>query len=288
MQLEVPKDLKTLYPFPSKFFNIESERMHYLDVGQGDKTFIMIHGNPTWSFYYRNLIKDLSKNSRVIAVDHLNCGLSSRSEKFHRYNDRIEHIIGLINSLKLKSFSIIGHDWGGAISVGVATRLKNKTESLILMNTACYPSSNIPKRIAMCRLPLLGTFLNQFSNGFLRSSFVMGTSKGLDPKVKKGYLYPYTHSSNRKSIDDFVKDIPMEVDHPSFKTMEKVGHDAKELNIPVLLLWGEDDFCFNMKFFNEMKSHFKNVKAFSFKGVGHYVLEDAYENCLHKISEFIQ
>ncbi len=288
MQLAVPKKIKSLYPFTSKYHVIGSEKMHYIDVGHGDKTFIMIHGNPTWSFYYRNLIKDLSKHSRVIAIDHLNCGLSSRSDKFHRYNDRIEHILNLIDSLNLTNFSIIGHDWGGAISVGVATRQKEKTQSLILMNTACFPSSNIPKRIAMCRLPFLGTFLNQTSNGFLLSSFVMGTSKGLSSKVKQGYLYPYKKIPNRKSIDDFVKDIPMEIDHPSYKTMEQVGQDAKDLDLPVLLLWGEDDFCFDMQFFDEMKTLFKNVQAYSFKGVGHYVLEDAYETCLDKISEFIQ
>jgi len=288
MQLKVPADLKALYPFESNFHEIETEKMHYIDQGSGEKTYIMIHGNPTWSFYYRNLIKDLSKNARVIAIDHLNCGLSSRSEKFYRYNDRIEHIINLIESLELNNLCIIGHDWGGAISVGVATRLPNKTKSLVLMNTACFPSDNIPKRIAMCRLPVLGTFLNQVSNGFLLSSLVMGTSLGLGSLVKKGYLYPYKKSDGRKAIDDFVKDIPMETDHPSYAVMKEVGDKSQELEIPVLLLWGEDDFCFDMQFYHQMKSHFKNVESYSFKNVGHYVLEDAYDGCFKKISEFIQ
>ncbi len=281
-------DLEESLGFNQNFFKIDNEKMHYVEQGEGEKVVLLLHGNPTWSYYYRNLIKDLSTDFKVYSLDHLNCGLSSRSEKFWRLEDRIRHVEKFIREKKLENVTLVGHDWGGAIATGTAIRIKDKLKNLILMNTACFFSEDIPKRIALCRLPILGKFLNKTINGFLKASFVMGIQRRFSSEEKKAYLFPYREASLRKGIDDFVKDIPMSEKHPSRKTLDLVEEEARKLKIPVLLLWGAKDFCFNLGFFERIKNIFPHAKSRVFENANHYVLEDETENCIKEIREFLK
>ena len=139
MELTLPDYVKREYPFQSHYFNLEdSQRLHYLDEGSGD-VILMLHGNPTWSYYYRHLIKTLSKNYRVIAPDHIGCGLSSKPQDYnYNLSNHIHNVEKLIEKLGIKKFSLVVHDWGGAIGLGLATKYPSRLQKLIILNTAAF------------------------------------------------------------------------------------------------------------------------------------------------------
>jgi len=282
---------KNIYPFESHFVDIFDYEMHYIDEGEslGQKpTILMVHGNPTWSFYYRDLVKQLSSQYRCIAIDHIGCGLSQRSDHFLRLNDRIAHLVEFIEKLSLENVHLVAHDWGGAIGMGTVLKKPDVFSSVTLLNTGAFTSDDIPKRIAICKVPFIGSVLNRGFNGFLKAANMIASKKGLSNLVKKGYLLPYLKYEDRKAIDDFVHDIPMNEDHPSYQTLMEIELGLENVKIPTQLLWGAKDFCFHIGFHKRFLEVWPNSKSKVFNKAGHYVLEDNFEQCLDEIREFIQ
>src|SRR5210317_654830 len=129
----IPQILQDEYPFSSQFLDLEcGHRMHYIDEGSGDPV-LMVHGNPTWSFFYRNLIKRLTPKNRVIALDHIGCGLSDKPQDWsYRLKDHIQNLEQLITQLNLRNMTLILHNWGGAIGMGYATRYPENIKKIII------------------------------------------------------------------------------------------------------------------------------------------------------------
>ena len=114
------------YPFRSHFLDLDGQRYHYVDEGNGE-TLLMVHGNPTWSFAWRNFVKDLSNDYRVIAVDHVGCGFSDKPQKYpYRLEQHIANLCQLVESLDLEQVTLLAHDWGGAVGMGTAVRLPER------------------------------------------------------------------------------------------------------------------------------------------------------------------
>ena len=221
--MELTNDLKELYPFKSNYFDINGSQYHYVDEGQGDKTIVMVHGNPTWSFYYRDIIKDLSKKYRVIAVDHFGCGLSDKPLDYeYTLENRISDLSKLISFLKLDKYSMIVHDWGGAIGFGHAVNNVESIEKMIILNTAAFRSKRIPFTINLCKLKHFGPFIVKYFNAFCYPATFMTTKRSLSPLEKKGYLFPYQGVGNREAISEFVQDIPLKEDHRSYNTLKEI------------------------------------------------------------------
>lgn len=287
MEIIIPNELKNEYPFASQFLKIdEKNKLHFIDQGNGP-VIVMLHGNPTWSFFYRNLIKDLSKTHRVIVPDHIGCGLSSKPENYdYTLKNHIDNVEKLLKHLNIDKFSIIVHDWGGAIGMGVATRNPTRIEKIVAMNTACFTSTDIPFRINILRNDI-GEWMIRSMNAFAYPATFMAVSKKLNPIIKKGFLLPYNNFQNRIATAKFVRDIPMNKNHQTYPELKKIEDHLSEINAPVLLLWGEKDFCFNMNFFNRWKEFFPKAKAISYPDGSHYLLEDKYPEVSKEISTFL-
>ncbi len=115
----LPPWLSELYPFTPRRFPTPQGGLSYLDEGQGDEAVLMVHGNPTWSFFYRNIVLALRGRYRCIVPDHLGCGLSDKPQDWtYRLPDHIGNLAALIDSLGLKKIHLIVHDWGGPIGLG--------------------------------------------------------------------------------------------------------------------------------------------------------------------------
>lgn len=265
------------YDFSSHFLPLAAGRLHYIDEGRGPAV-VLVHGNPTWSYYYRNLIKVLAKRFRVIAPDHLGCGLSEKPARFH-YNleNHIANLGSLIDHLGLQRFSMVVHDWGGAIGLGVVEYNEVDLEKLVLLNTAAYRSTRIPLRISMCRWPLLGKILVQGGNAFAAAAVHMAVGRKMDRKIAAGYLKPYDSWKNRRAIYEFVKDIPLRSDHQSYRKLVEIEMSLdrlREKQVPAAILWGGRDFCFNDHFYSEWRRRFPEAESQYFDDWGHYILED--------------
>jgi haloalkane dehalogenase len=255
--------------------------MSYVDQGQGPVV-LCVHGNPTWSFYWRALIRALSPTHRVVAPDHIGCGLSDKPQDWpYRFEAHIANLQRLVEHLDLRDITLVVHDWGGAIGAGFAVRNADRISKLVVTNTAAWPSSRIPTRIALCRIPGVGALAVRGLNGFAVAATRMATEKGLSADARAGLLAPYSSWADRIATLRFVEDIPMQVDHPSHAVMQGVADGLITLaDKPMHLVWGMKDWCFTPKFLEEWVVRFPKATVTRLPDVGHYVMEDAPESVI--------
>lgn len=286
----LPSNLRQLYPFAAHWLETPAGRIHYVDEGPRDAeaAVICVHGNPTWSFLYREVIKDLAKQHRIIAIDHLGCGLSDKPRNFsYRLADHSENLAKLVATIPQKKLHFIVHDWGGAIGLAVAEREAARVGKLVVMNTAAF-FGPCPWRIRVCRWPVLGPLLVRGLNGFAWPATFMAVAKPLPEAVKQGFLYPYRSWADRIAVLRFVQDIPLEPGHPSAPALQNLATDLEKLRgKPMLLAWGLRDFCFSPKYLAEWRRRFPDATVREYPAAGHYLLEDAGPELVSVIGKFI-
>ena len=266
--------------------------MHYLDEGRGE-TLLMVHGNPTWSFYWRELVRALRGEFRIIVPDHIGCGLSekpSTAEYSYTLGQRVADLGQLIEQLDLQQITLVAHDWGGAIGMGAAVAAPERFARFVLLNTAAFRSRRCPKRIRVCRTPLLGRLAVKGLNLFARAALVMATEKPerLTPAVCAGLLAPYDSWQHRTAIYEFVRDIPLSPRHRSFPTLVDIENGLAQFRShPISLIWGMRDWCFSPHFLERFQEFFPQAEAHPLADAGHYVVEDAHERIAPLIREFV-
>ncbi len=284
---------KKLYPFASNWLDLDGNRYHYLDEGPQDApVIVMLHGNPTWSFYYRHLIPPLSQNHRVVVPDHMGCGLSDKPQNYtYTLDQHIKNVEALIDHLGVANITLMVHDWGGMIGMAYAVNHPAMIKQFIIFNTSAFYLKKIPFSILLGRTNIVGGILIRGFNAFAGSAvrMAMTNHKRMTKEVKAGYLAPYNSWPNRIAIHRFVQDIPWEDDHPSrpilMHTDAAIGQFQDR---PMLIIWGADDFVFTEKeFFTEWKRRFPNAESHVLKNVGHYVIEDAPERVLPLVTDFL-
>lgn len=269
--------------------------MHYVDEGTGP-AIVMVHGNPTWSFYYRALIAEFSKTHRCIAMDHLGCGLSERPEKGeydYQLKSRIDDLSALLDHLDVDDATLVVHDWGGMIGMGAATRRPDRFSRYVILNTAAFllPAGvPFPWQLHICRQDsALVRFLVRGLNLFCWGAAIGGTGRGLSTEARRGLMAPYNSYRDRLAVHEFVKDIPLTPEHPSYATALAIdeGLVATVGDKPMLICWGMQDFVFDELFLAEWRRRFPLAQVNEYADAGHYVLEDAPERIIESMREFI-
>ncbi len=288
----------TLLPFQSHYLTIDGLRLHYFDegpprpasgTGHSPPVVILLHGNPTWSFYYRNLITALRQSFRVIAPDLIGFGLSDKPRDVHfRAHDRVEHLERLIEHLGLSSFSLVMHDWGGPIGSSLAVRRPERIERLVYFNTTLTETESLPSFIKFAASPLVGRFLLKNTTHFVRLLTEFGVTRLLPREIKAGYYFPFRSRKERAAIWDFVADIPFSSQHPTYSELiEMAGKLPSLRHIPVLIVWGLKDPCFHRAMLHQVAKHFPQAEVMEIPDASHLVLEDAPEECCRTVSRFL-
>lgn len=279
-----------LYPFSSQYFtHRDHHRQHYLDLGAGE-VLLMLHGNPTWSFFYRDLIKHFSPTHRVLAPDHLGMGFSDKPQNYsYTLSTHLENLTQLLASiLPDEKVTLIVHDWGGAIGMGWAIKNIDRLKRIIVFNSAAFSLSSIPLRINICRVPLLGDLLIRGFNAFASGATFMATVKPLSTAVKNGFILPYSSWKNRLATLRFVQDIPLNSRHPSYALLKHIEENLPRLShLPFLLQWGARDWCFHDLFYQRWLHYFPHAQTDYYHHAGHYLLEDAGETICARLEKFI-
>jgi pimeloyl-ACP methyl ester carboxylesterase len=279
------------YPYDSRFVSHDGVRQHYIDEGNG-QAIVMVHGNPTWSYFYRNLIDRFRSTHRVIAVDHAGCGLSDKPQDYNYcLRQHIDNLERLLAHAGVDKFSLVVHDWGGAIGFGLAVKQPSRIQRIAVLNTAAFRSTRIPLRISVCRIPVVGEIAVRLFNGFARPALRMAVVRKMAPEVAAAYIAPYDSWKNRVAIHNFVKDIPLEPDHKSYRTLaaiEEKLEDIRDAGIPLKVIWGGRDFCFNDYFYNEWKKRFPDAEFHYFEDGGHYLLEDKKDEVAALLDGFFE
>ena len=268
-------------------------RINYVDEGEG-QPIVCVHGNPTWSFHFRNMIRGLSTMNRVIAIDHVGCGLSDRpAEKDYGYRlkDRMDDLEGLLDHLGIDSgATLIAHDWGGAIGFGVAGRRPERFSHLVAVNTAAFPlpsGISFPPVLGPARGPL-GQWLICRANAFLLGTLFIGVkTRKFSRAEKAGYKAPYATTRDRLAIHRFVEDIPVSENDPSWNTLLEVEKNLDRLkDHPLLLLWGEKDPVFNPQFRDHWLKLWPEAQLHSWPEAGHLLLDEFPQKILPLIRKF--
>ena len=284
-----------LYPFTPNFVAVgAAQKMHYVDEGQGP-AILMVHGNPTWSFYYRNLIKEFSSSHRVIAPDHIGCGMSDKpADEDYDYTleTRVQNLAKLVATLNLTNITLVVHDWGGMIGFAFATRYPELIERLVVFNTAAFHNprgQELPLSIRLCRDRFVGEWLVRGLGAFsLGANRRCCTKKKLSSAEQAAYLAPYNNWQNRRAVHRFVKDIPLTEADPAWRVVAEVEKNLYKLkDKPMLILWGEQDFVFDDAFLKRWREFFPAASVQTFADSGHYVVEDAHDEIVTALSQFL-
>lgn len=277
------------------FTTANGHRLHYLDAGSGPPV-VMVHGNPNWCYYWRNLIGALRADHRCLAIDHIGCGLSDKpSDDRYTYtlDSRVADFTAWIDSLNLtEPITLVVHDWGGMIGMTWAVRHPERIAKLVVLNTGAFPlpkTKPVPWQLRLARTPLLGAGLvrgfNAFSRGAVQSCV---TRRPMSREVANAYCAPYDSWANRVAVHRFVQDIPL---GPDDRAWETVVDTAERLPVlrdkPMLIGWGERDFVFDDHFLREWLERFPEAEVHRYPDCGHYVLEDA-EELTGEIRDFLQ
>lgn len=290
------------YPFIPKRLDVRPGiAMSYLDEGPADgEVVVMLHGNPSWSYYWRHLIAGLSDKYRCIVPDHIGMGLSDKPDDADaaspRYDytlqSRVDDLDALLAHLGITGpVTLAVHDWGGMIGFGWALRDPSRIKRLVITNTAAFPLPSIkpmPWQIAMGRHSRIGGWLIRRFNLFARGAAAFGTRRNLPADVKRAYSGVYDDWKNAIATLRFMQDIPLsDADRawPLLVAAEKqLPHYADS---PVFIGWGLRDFVFDRHFLAGFTRALPQAEVHAFDDAGHFVLEDKHEVLAPKIRAFL-
>jgi len=271
--------------------------MHYLDEGPRDAPpILMLHGNPGWSFYYRNLVLALRPRHRCIVPDHIGCGLSDKPGTDHyeyRLARRIDDCQALLAHLDLQqALTLVVHDWGGMIGMSWAVRQPEKVSRLVIMNTAAFPlpaEKHLPPALALVRNSALGAWLVLHCNAFAIAAARVGFKQPVSREIRRAYTAPYDSPANRIATLRFVQDIPLQQNDPGFDiVLNTAEHLDLFRNLPCLIAWGERDFVFDRSFLRQWLQFFPQAEVHRFADCGHYILEDGGAALISTIRQFVE
>jgi haloalkane dehalogenase len=287
---------KHLYPFESNFMTIHGLKYHYVDEGAGE-AMVMVHGNPTWSFYFRALIRAFSSRFRTIAMDHIGCGLSDKppSDRYdYTLQRRIDDLTTFLNHIleREEKITLVLHDWGGMIGMAYALEHMDRIQRLVVLNTAAFfPPYGRPIPLRLLAIRNLGFFSSVAVlglNGFARAALLMASRRKLSRNVRAGLIAPYNCWKNRIATLMFVKDIPLKKTDPSGRVVEHVDKNLFKLkNIPMLICWGMQDFVFDASYLAEWQKRFPAATVHRVEDAGHYILEDAPHKVIDCLGDFM-
>lgn len=285
------------YPFTPQRFDVRRGiAMSYLDEGPRDgEIIVMLHGNPSWSFYWRHLVLGLRDRYRCIVPDHVGMGLSDRpddAQYAYTLQSRIDDLDALLDRLGITGpVTLAVHDWGGMIGFGWALRNPSRIKRLVITNTAAFPlpqAKRFPKRLAMGRDSRIGGWLIRRFNLFARGAAWFGTERSLPQDVRAAYVGPYDGWDRAISTLRFMQDIPLDAGD---RAMPLVQAAAAALpgyaDRPVLIGWGLKDFVFDKHFLAGFRAALPNAEVHAFEDANHYVLEDRHEVLVPAIRKFL-
>jgi haloalkane dehalogenase len=292
----MPRSVYKLFPFTGRFLKLRQRHyMHYVDVGEGEgkPTVVLLHGNPTWSFLYRDIIRKISGECRAIAPDYIGFGLSDkpREESWYTLENHTSTIIDFIDRLGLKNIILVLQDWGGPIGLGYALERLDNVAGMLLMNTWAWPqpsryhASVFPWR--MWHAPFVGSFSFERLNVLVEQGLFHATGsyqKMQSGPVLEGYQYPFPTPESRVAMLAFPRNIPLKPGDLNWDRMAEIERKLPTIPFPCRLLWGERDNVFPRENARKFQSLIPNCSAPRMIPHGrHFVQEDAPDEIAEEI-----
>ena len=285
------------YPFtPQSLTHPNGLRQSYLDEGPRDgEVVLMLHGNPSWSFYWRHLVLGLRDRYRCIVPDHMGMGLSDRPDDAHydyTLQSRIDDLERLLQHAGVTGpVTLAVHDWGGMIGFGWALRAPSRVARIVALNTSSFPlprAKRFPARLALGRDSRVGAWAIRRFNLFARGAARFGTMRSLPADVRAAYSGVYDGWENAISTLRFMQDIPLAPGDKAWPLVEAAGFALPGYSDrPALLGWGLKDFVFDKHFLAGFRKALPQAEVHAYKDAGHYILEDKHEELVPAIRAFL-
>lgn len=290
------------YPFAPQRIEIRPGiAMSYLDEGPRDgEVIVMLHGNPSWSYYWRKLVLGLRDRYRCIVPDHVGMGLSDKpddgadAEPRYRYTlqSRVDDIESLLIRLGVTGpVTLAVHDWGGGIGFGWGLKHSDQIKRLVILNTGAFPlpaAKPLPKALKLGRDLALGTLLIRGFNAFSSVASFVGVENRMPGDVRRAYVAPYDSWANRIATSRFVQDIPLGEGDAAWPLVEAMGRKLPEYaDRPAFIGWGLRDFVFDKHFLEGFTRALPDAEVHAFADANHYVLEDKADVLVPAIRRFL-
>jgi len=283
------------YPFtPKSFVHPNGLTQSYLDEGEGDPV-VMLHGNPSWSYYWRHLVLGLRDDYRCIVPDHIGMGLSDKpadADYGYTLRNRVQDLDRLLDHVGVgDNVTLAVHDWGGMIGFGWALKHAARVKRLVILNTGAFPlpaAKPLPWQLNLGRNWRLGEWLIRGANAFAAGAANDGVVNRLDPEVKRALLAPYDSWAHRIATVRFVQDIPLKEGDRAWDLVEDAGRRLPEFaNRPTFIGWGLKDFVFDHHFLKGFEQALPKAEKQIYEDAGHYVLEDKHKVLVPRIRDFL-
>jgi haloalkane dehalogenase len=299
------------YPFSPQRFEVRPGiAMSYLDEGPRDgEVVVMVHGNPSWSYYWRHLVLGLRDRYRCIVPDHVGMGLSDKPDDGgatrppstpstapgtydYTLQSRVDDLTALLDRLGITGpVTLAVHDWGGMIGFGWALAHLPQVRRLVVLNTAAFPlpaAKTMPLRLSLGRDSRLGAYLIRRFNLFARGAARFGTTRRLSPGVHAAYASPYDGWRDAIGTIRFMQDIPLQPGDRAWPLLAQAGERLPQFaDRPAFLGWGLRDFVFDRHFLDGFRRALPQAEVHAFDDAGHYVLEDRHEVLVPAIRDFL-
>ena len=283
------------WPYEPRWFESQDGRMHYVDEGPRDgKPVVMVHGNPTWGYLYRNFISALvDAGYRCIVPDHLGFGRSDKPDQPELYQvpRHAERLDALLESLDLHEATLVSQDWGGPTGFYWATRHPERIAALCVLNTIAHrPPGKVklPLPLHLFRAPGGGELLVKGAHLFVRVFlFKVGIlhQERITPAMRDAYLAPHPTYASRTAILVFPREIP---GGPTGRVADFLGEVEADLprltDKPTMIAWAMKDVAFLPEYLEEpWLRDFPNADVLRLPDAGHYLQEDAHERIVPRL-----
>lgn len=290
------KQISSDFPFQSRFVRVLDSTMHYIDesvYADYDTTFLLLHGNPTSNYLWRNIIPYLTPLGRVIAPDLIGFGKSGKPDCDYSFQDHIKYLDTFIKELHLKNIVLVVHDWGGALGFNYAQRNESNIKGLVFMETFCnlmdWKDLNTLTRLVFkqFRDPMKGQKWNGKYNLFLRLILQSAIIRKLSLIEKRKYFEPFLTIESRKPIVKLPQELPFNGGETlNTKIVSEYYVWLKKTKLRKLLIYAKPGIQIQERQVEQYKREFSNLTT-AFIGKGkHYIQEDQPDNIGEAIEQW--
>lgn len=282
------------FPFAPHYYSANGIDLHFVDEGNGEPI-VMVHGDPTWGYLYRNFISPLSQHYRCVVPDQMGMGKSAtpQDRSLYHLQQHCANLEALLLHLELHNITLVLHDWGGPVGLGFATRHPERIKNLVLMNTwafAPWPGGPFPRLLELIRSERGEMFVLK-RNGYLEPA-LLGTThhtEKLTQTVMNAYRAPFPSPESRLAMLCWSRDIPVQETDASYAEMKRIEHGLSQFrNTPILLLWGMKDPVLSPSVLRLWQEVYPHAITHELEDASHFLQEDAPERIVQWIGDFLE
>ena len=278
--MSLEQEISSDFPFESHYIQVLGSRLHYIEEGSGDPV-LFLHGNPTWSYLWRNIIPHVSSGSRCIALDLIGMGKSDKPDLEYRFFDHVGYVEGFIEAMELQKITLVVHDWGSGLGFHYAMRHPENIKGLAFMEVFLGPLTwdRFPGRkkeiFQSFRTPEVGWDIIVNQNMFIEKILPGSVVRKLTEAEPNHYREPFLDPESRKPVWRWPNELPIEGEPKDVhQAVETYSEQLQQSSLPKLLFHGEPGVLISAPIVQWSRENLKNLEVVNIGPGIHYIQED--------------